>query len=82
MATQVSETVKKVLTEDVLTLSQARNELAGATGRRPDKATLTRWIQRGVGGVRLEAVRLGRIWVTSRQSLTRFIEATTADSVR
>ncbi len=50
--------ISAVLTEDVLTLTEARTELFRMTGRRPDKATLTRWVHRGVGGTRLEAIRL------------------------
>ncbi len=73
--------VSRVLTEDVLTMTAARSELARITGRRPDKATLTRWIHRGVGGVRLDAVRIGCQLLTSRQALTRFIEARTAKSI-
>ncbi len=70
--------VSKILTEDVLTLTQARAELANLTGIRPDKATMTRWIHRGVGGIKLEAIRLGgRNIFTSMQALTRFIEART-----
>lgn len=74
------ETATRILTEDVLTLAEARAELARATGRRcrPDKATMHRWIHRGVGGVRLEAIRLGRQWFTSRQAITRFAIARTA----
>lgn len=76
-----ADSVSRILTEDVLTISQARNELAAITLQRPDKATMTRWIHRGVGGVKLEAVRLGVQLLTSRQALTRFIEARTAKSV-
>ncbi|HUP78918.1 MAG TPA: DUF1580 domain-containing protein [Pirellula sp.] len=73
-----AEVVSRILTEDVLTLTQARDELASITGIRPDKATLTRWIHRGVGGIKLEAIRLGgRNIFTSTQALTRFIEART-----
>lgn len=73
-----SEVVSRILTEDVLSLAQARDELAKLTGIRPDKATMTRWIHRGVGGVKLEAIRLGgRHIFTSTQALTRFIEART-----
>ena len=74
-------TVQRVLTEDVLTLAQARYELYQITGKRPDKATMTRWIHRGVGGTHLEAIRVGCQLLTSRQALTRFIEARTAKSV-
>lgn len=74
-----AEVVSRVLSENVLSLAQARTELANITGQRPDKATLTRWIHRGVGGVKLEAIRLGgRDIFTSTESLTRFIEARTS----
>tara|TARA_R110002049_G_scaffold72490_7_gene187575 strand:- start:159607 stop:159864 length:258 start_codon:yes stop_codon:yes gene_type:complete len=68
----------RILTEDVLTLQDARKELAEITGRRPDKTTLYRWCLRGVGGVKLEHIRLGNRILVSRQSLTRFIEARSA----
>lgn len=78
----ITETaVNRVLTEDVLTLSQARSELFQITGRRPDKATLTRWIHRGVGGTKLDAIRLGSQLFTSKQALNRFIESRTAKTV-
>lgn len=73
--------VYRVLTEDVLTLKEARTELFRATGRRPDKSTMARWIHKGVDGVRLDAARIGNQLITSRQALTRFIEARTAQSV-
>lgn len=75
---------QRILTEDVLTLAEARSELRAITGKRPDKSTMTRWIHRGVGSpkVKLEAIRLGHSQLfTSRQALTRFIEARTAASV-
>ncbi len=72
-----AESVSRILTEDVLTLSQARAELADITGKRLDKATIHRWINRGVGGVKLDAIRLGVQIFTSRQALTRFIQART-----
>ena len=80
-ATKAETVVSRILTEDVLTLTEARRELASITGRRPDKATMTRWIHRGVGGIQLEAVRLGVQLLTSRQALTRFVEARTARTV-
>lgn len=65
-----------LLTEDTITLPQAARELPG----RPNASTLWRWHRRGVGGVRLEAVRIGggRIY-TSRQAITRFLAATQKD---
>ena len=80
-ASQAESVVSRVLTEDILTLAQARSELFHLTGRRPDKATMTRWIHRGVGGVKLDAVRIGCQLLTSRQGITRFIEARTEKSI-
>lgn len=80
--TTSQKVVSQILTEDVLSLSDARKELASITGRRPDKATMARWIHRGVGGTKLEAVRLGVQLFTSRQALTRFIESRTAKSIK
>ena len=74
----VQSPASQILVEDVLTLADARNELGSITGRRPDRCTLYRWCLRGVAGVRLEHVRLGNRILTSRQALTRFIEARTA----
>lgn len=80
---QTAETVvSQILSEDVLTLADARKELSKLTGKRPDKATMTRWIHRGVGGVRLEAVRIGGSHLlTSRQAITRFIVARTEKTI-
>ena len=75
------DSVSRVLTEDVCTLAEARKELAAIVGRRPDKATVCRWIHRGVGGVKLDAIRLGSQLLTSRQAITRFIQQRTQDSV-
>jgi len=80
-ATDAEPVLGRVLTEDVLTLAQARAEIHQITGRRPDKATVARWIHKGVGGIRLDAVRIGSQLLTSRQSLNRFIAARTAQSV-
>lgn len=48
---------------------------------RRDTATVVRWITRGVpaatgGRVRLEAVKVGAVWCTSEEALTRFLERT------
>jgi hypothetical protein len=47
-------------------------------------STILRWILTGTKGpggeaVRLEAVRAGRKWLTSREALQRFLEALTPD---
>lgn len=76
--TATKSAASTILVEDVLTLQDARKELHQVTGQRPDKTTLYRWCLRGVGGVRLEHIRLGDRILTSRQAITRFIDARTA----
>ena len=72
-----------ITTEDTLTLTDACKVLPrGRNGARPQLSTLLRWVLEGVRGldgrlVRLEAVRLGRKWVTSRAALQRFAAALT-----
>jgi hypothetical protein len=51
-------------------------------GKKTHLSTLLRWITKGAKGpggetVRLEAVRLGGRWMTSREALQRFAEALT-----
>jgi Protein of unknown function (DUF1580) len=61
--------------EEVLTLSQAAEVLPSLRGGRPvHRSTLYRWISRGVRGIRLETLRLGRTLVTSQEALQRFAE--------
>lgn len=72
-----NDVTSRILTEDALTLKEAQLAIHEATGRKLDKTTLYRWCLRGAFGVRLEHVRLGQQIITSRQALTRFIEAQT-----
>jgi biotin carboxylase len=72
------ETVARVLTERVLSISQAINEIDKATGVRPHRGTIHRWISRGVRGVKLDAVEIGSRTVTSAEAIHRFITARTA----
>lgn len=44
------------------------------TGRRVHISAVYRWIQRGVHGVHLEAIRIGGSAYTSREALQRFAE--------
>jgi len=70
-------------THDLLSEDTIRIEEAAAIAR-THFSTCYRWILKGVPRpngerVRLEAVRLGRAWVTSRQALERFSAALTPD---
>lgn len=80
-ATLTNESAKfasQILTEDVLNLSDARQEIESASGYRPDLSSMTRWCKRGVGGVKLGHVKIGNKIFTSRQAISRFIEERTA----
>lgn len=60
-------------TETLLTLPQAAEQLP----TKPTRATVWLWVSKGIRGVRLEAVRIGRQWVTSTEALQRFAERLT-----
>jgi hypothetical protein len=77
-SSQASETVSRILTESVISVAQACDQIAEVTGQRPDRSTIHRWIKNGVGGTRLDAVRVGSATLTSSQAITRFITARTA----
>src|SRR4051794_8499124 len=66
-------TVPSLLDETVVYLSDVPGHIPpGKDGRRTHLSTVVRWKDRGVRGVRLEAVRLGGRWVTSLEALARF----------
>jgi hypothetical protein len=65
-------------TESLIPLSDAPRHPLLRRGRRPGRpihrATLERWMTRGVSGVRLESLKLGGIRMTSEEALVRFLE--------
>ena len=64
-----------IQSEDVLSLNNAAKTLPPRrAGKRPHVATLYRWVQRGIRGVRLETIRVGGTLCTSREALQRFCE--------
>ena len=68
-----------VLGEETLTLAEAARALPRLRkGKKVHVSTLYRWISRGLNGVRLEAGKLGRTVVTSREALQRFSERLSA----
>ena len=64
-----------ISTETVLTLTEAAKRLPQRRrGSRPHVATMYRWAQRGVKGVRLEALQVGGTLCTSLEALQRFFD--------
>jgi hypothetical protein len=70
-------------TETPIPLAEACRLIPPArSGRRTHISTLVRWITHGAPGpqgerIRLEALRLGDRWVTTRQAIQRFAERLT-----
>lgn len=67
-----------LLSETTLRLHEVPQLLPrGRNGSRPHLSTVLRWILKGAKAptgetVRLEAIRLGAKWITSREALARF----------
>lgn len=43
--------------------------------------TVYRWIRRGSNGVRLEAIKAGRKWLTTESAFNEFLQARTAAAI-
>ena len=65
--------------EALLTLSEAARSLPAVNGRRPHCSSLWRWCRRGVRGVKLEYVRVGRRVCTTAEALSRFVNRLAAE---
>lgn len=61
--------------ETIVSLTEATKTLPRVNGKRPAISTLWRWCRKGLRGVRLEYIRVGRNIATSREALSRFFAA-------
>ena len=71
--------------EKVVTLTEAAKLdclPARRAGKRPHVATMFRWVTTGVGGVKLEALRVGGTLCTSIEAIQRFCERLTEGDAR
>lgn len=64
--------------ESLLSLTEATKALPRVNGKRPSISTLWRWCRRGLRGVRLEYIRVGRGIATSHEALNRFFNSLAA----
>ena len=62
--------------ERVMTLGEAAGWLERRFGRRPNAASIWRWATKGIKGVRLATISLGRFRFTTEGALERFITET------
>jgi hypothetical protein len=60
-------------TEQLLSLKEAARSLPKIDGKTPHASSIYRWCIRGISGVKLDHVRLGRRVVTSKEALNRFV---------
>jgi len=58
--------------EQLITLTEATKILPKVNGKRPAVCTLWRWCRKGLRGVYIEYVRVGRKICTTREALLRF----------
>ena len=58
--------------EELITLSEAAKCLPKVNGKKPAICTLWRWCRKGLRGIFLEYVRVGRKICTTREALLRF----------
>ena len=69
--------------QEILSLAQACKRIPPINGKRPHLSTLYRWFDRGIAGVHLECLRVGRKLCTTQEALDRFFrEAGAAGPVR
>lgn len=68
-----------LLTEDLISIREAAAEWPAASGKRKAVQPIYRYAHRGVRGVKLEVMKVGHCYVTSRQAITRFLTAINAD---
>ena len=66
---QMADRSLGLLNETIVPLSAVPQRLAN----RPHSSTVWRWTCRGVGGVKLETVRIGHAVFTSEEAVTRFL---------
>jgi len=70
-----------LVSEKLLSLSEAAKSLPQRrAGKRPNVATLYRWTNEGVRGIRLEFLQVGATRCTSLEALQRFFDALTAQA--
>ncbi len=61
--------------EHLLTVTEAAKALPAVNGKRHAGVTIWRWCRKGIRGVQLEYIRVGRVIMTSSEALDRFYRA-------
>ncbi len=67
-----------IFKDNILSLSGAAKSIPAVDGKHPNPSTVYRWIADGVGGVKLDSVRIGRRLCTSKEALQKFMDELSA----
>jgi hypothetical protein len=59
--------------ENIISVDAAAKHVSRITGKKRNRSVILRWINRGVSGVRLSAIRVGGELHTSEQALNAFL---------
>lgn len=59
--------------EKILSLAGAAKSLPPVDGKHLNPSTIYRWIADGIGGVKLDSVKIGRRLCTSKEALQNFV---------
>ena len=65
-------------TETIISVDDAAKHVSKINGKKRNRSVILRWINRGVSGVRLSAIRIGGDLHTSREALNRFLNESQA----
>jgi hypothetical protein len=69
--------------ETIISVDDAAKHVSKINGKKRNRSVILRWMNRGVSGVRLSAIRIGGDLCTSKEALNRFLnEAQAAKTKR
>ena len=68
--------------ETIISLEDAVNHIGKITGRKRNKNVVTRWMKRGVSGVNLDTIRVGREIYTSHEAINRFVNEVAQSKIK
>ena len=60
-------------TESIISVDEAAKHVSKINGKKRNRSVILRWINRGVAGVRLSAIRIGGDLHPSREALNSFL---------
>lgn len=68
--------------ETIISLEDAVDHIGKITGRKRNKNVVTRWMIRGVSGVNLDTIRVGREIYTSHEAINRFLNEVAQSKIK